>query len=109
MTVRPSHMFIRPNLRGGRSCASQQNRGVYFRFGSKADILQCNRHVRFTPNSDIDCVFRHVRFGPKADMRQPYSITSSAAVSRVGGNVRPSALAALRLSTNSNFVDCTTG
>src|SRR5262249_16690422 len=35
---------------------------------SEADILQCNRHVRFTPNSDIDCVFRHVRFGPKADI-----------------------------------------
>jgi ABC-type uncharacterized transport system substrate-binding protein len=35
-----------------------------------------------------------------------YSITSSAVASSVGGIVRPSALAVLRLSTNSNLVDC---
>jgi hypothetical protein len=28
MTVRPSNMFIRPNLRRNRSCALQQNGGV---------------------------------------------------------------------------------
>jgi hypothetical protein len=27
------------------------------RFGSKADISQRKRHVRFTPESDIGCVF----------------------------------------------------
>ena len=35
-----------------------------------------------------------------------YSITSSARARSVGGTVRPSALAALRLITNSNFVGC---
>jgi hypothetical protein len=38
-----------------------------------------------------------------------HSITSSASASSVGGTVRPSALAVLRLSTNSNFVGCSTG
>ena len=35
-----------------------------------------------------------------------YSITSSASASSVGGTVRPSALAVLRLITNSNLVGC---
>jgi hypothetical protein len=30
------------------------------RFGSEADISQCNRHVGFTPESDIGCVFAGV-------------------------------------------------
>src|SRR4029079_16899639 len=38
-----------------------------------------------------------------------YSITSSARASSVGGTVMPSALAVLRLMTNSNFVGCSTG
>ena len=38
-----------------------------------------------------------------------HSITSSAAASSLSGTVRPSALAVLRLSTNSNLVDRTTG
>jgi hypothetical protein len=36
-----------------------------------------------------------------------HSITSSAMASSVGGTVRPSALAVLRLMTNSNLDDCT--
>jgi hypothetical protein len=39
----------------------------------------------------------------------PYSITSSAAASRLGGTVRPSALAVLRLTASSNFVGSWTG
>ena len=39
----------------------------------------------------------------------PYSITSSASASTVGGIVRPSVFTVLRLKTNSNFVGCTTG
>src|SRR6202042_2613582 len=39
----------------------------------------------------------------------PYSITLSAAVSKVGGTVRPSALAALRLMTSSKLVGCWIG
>src|SRR6266487_694899 len=38
-----------------------------------------------------------------------HSITSSARASSVGGTSRPSALAVLRLITNSNLVDCWTG
>jgi hypothetical protein len=38
-----------------------------------------------------------------------YSITSSAVICMINGTVRPSALAVLRLMTNSNFVDCWTG
>ena len=38
-----------------------------------------------------------------------YSITSSARASKEGGTVRPSALAVLRLITNSNLVGCSTG
>ena len=41
--------------------------------------------------------------------KQPYSITSSAVASSVGGTVRPNALAVFRLMTNSNLVGCTTG
>jgi hypothetical protein len=51
MTVRPNHVFIRPNLRSGCSCASQQNGGVDFRFESKADIAAHSSDVRFTPKS----------------------------------------------------------
>src|SRR5205814_2049243 len=40
---------------------------------------------------------------------QFHSITSSARASNDCGTVRPSALAVLRLITNSNFVGCSTG
>jgi hypothetical protein len=42
-------------------------------------------------------------------VRKAYSITSSAATSRVCGTVNPSALAVLRLMTSSNLVGCCTG
>src|SRR5262245_37953979 len=45
----------------------------------------------------------NVRFGPKADTLS-YSITSSARPSTAGGIARPSALAVLRLTTNSYLV-----
>ena len=38
-----------------------------------------------------------------------YSITSSAVICIISGTVRPSALAVLRLMTNSNLVGCWTG
>jgi hypothetical protein len=40
---------------------------------------------------------------------RPYSITSSATESSVGGTAKPSAFAVLRLITNSNLVVWTTG
>src|SRR5262245_14093878 len=52
---------------------------------------------------------RHVCFGPKADIAVSYSIISSARACIDGGTLMPSALAALRLMTNSNLVACTTG
>src|SRR5580704_3872295 len=39
----------------------------------------------------------------------PHSINSSASASSVGGTIRPSAFAVLRLITNSNLVGCITG
>jgi hypothetical protein len=42
-------------------------------------------------------------------LQKVYSITSSAVASTVGETVRSSALAVLRLMTNSNFVGCSTG
>jgi hypothetical protein len=49
---------------------------------------------------------RQVRKVPK---RRHHSITSSAVASSVDGTVRPSALAVLRLMTNSNLVGCSIG
>ena len=65
--------------------------------------------VRFTPKSGHCKHNCHVRFVPKADIDQDYSITSSARASNVGGTVRPSIFAVVRLTTNSNCVGCTTG
>jgi hypothetical protein len=44
-----------------------------------------------------------------APRRGPYSITSSARASRMGGTVRPSVLAVFRLMNSSAFVLCCTG
>jgi hypothetical protein len=41
--------------------------------------------------------------------QQPYSITSSARASSIGGTSRPSAFAVLRLIASSNFVGCSIG
>src|SRR5437763_14068718 len=43
------------------------------------------------------------------ELPPPHSITSSAVESSVGGTVRPSILAVVRLMTSSKLVDCTTG
>ena len=60
------------------------------------------------PKADKQQTCRYVRFVPKrtyaAQQTAVYSITSSAVASSVGGTVRPSALAVLRLITNWNFV-----
>src|ERR1700752_556266 len=73
--------------------------------GFRRHICAEKGHVRFTPESG------HVRRKPSCLLwansghRATYSITSSALVSSDGGMVSPSALAVLRLSTDSNFVD----
>jgi hypothetical protein len=96
-------------------------------FGSKADVCVAKPHVRFTPNSDRKsrhAANGHVRFASESGHVQctsscllransghsrSYSITSSARVSNVGGTVRCSAFAVLRLMTSSNLVGCCTG
>jgi hypothetical protein len=62
------------------------------------------------PKADMDWHGHDVRFVPKADIlrcgkKTSLSITSSARASRVGGIVRPSVLAVLRLMINSNLDD----
>ena len=74
--------------------------------------MQCKRHVRFTPKSGHLQCNSDVRFVPIANYAAAkwlYSITSSARASSVGGIVRPSALAVLRLMTNSNRTGSSTG
>jgi hypothetical protein len=99
---------------------------LHVRFGSKVDICDATAHVRFTPNSDRKSGLpRKVvsALPPKADMfavqlgmsalghkrTSPYSITSSARASSIGGTVRPMALPVLRLTISSNLVGCSTG
>src|SRR6186997_345700 len=111
---------------GGRSDALTPTKPDV-RFGSEADICAATSHVRFTPNSDRKsrhAANGHVCFPPESGHVQCrsscrlransghsaiHSITSSAATSRFGGTVRPSAFAVLRLIANSNLVGCTTG
>ena len=57
------------------------------------------------PIADMCDATRDVRFGPTADIRPVHSITSSAMENTPAGMVRPSALAVVRLITNSNLVD----
>ena len=59
-----------------------------------------SRHVRCTSACPLCANSGH---------RCLYSITSSAATSKDGGIVRPSAFAVLRLTVSSTFVDCWTG
>jgi hypothetical protein len=72
------------------------------RFGSLADICSAKGHVRFTPESGYVRV--QLRLRARSGHRQTYSITSSARPISVSGTLRPSALAVLRLITNSYFV-----
>jgi hypothetical protein len=74
---------------------------VDLRFGSLADICAA-------PKVDIRGYGLNVRFVPKADIRA-YSNTSSAVEMRFADTVSPSIFATLRLITNSNLFDSTTG
>ena len=60
------------------------------------------------PKADMCSATRNVRFGPIADVAR-YSIISSARACSAGGTLRPSALAVLRLITNSYLVGTCTG
>ena len=67
-------------------------------------------NVRCYSNNDI--IVRRGEVTLRANLRHDdgrYSITSSAVARSIGGIVKPSALAVLRLTTNSNFVGWITG
>src|SRR5262245_16852550 len=73
---------------------------------------QCNRFGVSRKRIDVvrDERPRHCRASEQRDELAPlHSITSLARASSVGGTVRPSAVAAFALMTNSNFVGCCTG
>ena len=51
------------SLISGRMMVARR-RNVDVRFGSNADISQCNRHVCLTPKADMCSALAHVCFGP---------------------------------------------
>jgi hypothetical protein len=76
------------------------------RFGSKADISQCNRHVPFTPESGPT---NQCLLSANSGHRPNYSITSSARFCIDCGTVMPSVFAVLRLRSSSILLACWTG
>src|SRR4029077_8136448 len=79
------------------------------RFGSKADMCNAKRHVRSYPKSGHvqctrACLLSAISGLTQRSKKDRYSMTSSAAISKPGGTVKPSAFAVLRLTTVSNFV-----
>ena len=103
-----------------------QNRKTYHFHSSN---LTCNARPVHTEGSFSTQLFNNMRPRPSAVPREPtfgssasfvvkgqqatspsiYSITLSARASNVGGTIRPSASALLRLITSSNLVGCSTG
>jgi hypothetical protein len=88
------------------SCASQ-NDPAHVRFGSladilEADILDCPSNVGFTPESGHQAVQLEMS---RCGHCTAYSMTSSAIAISFGDRISPRALAALRLTTNSNLSD----
>src|SRR5215469_4266228 len=79
------------------------------RFESKADIRGRLGNVRFTPESRHWNSAAQCPLCAKSGHSLFYSMISSASAERFGGTSMPSALAVLRLMTNSNLTDCTTG
>src|SRR5262249_627611 len=66
--------------------------------------LASRRPAMALPGSDL-----HRLIAPALPGAFPHSITSSARASKVGGTVRPSAFAVLRLSTKSYLIGVCTG
>jgi hypothetical protein len=77
-------------------------------------LTRADSDVRFTPQSGQSADKLACPLSAKSGLMHrsktaSYSITSSARASSVGGISRRSAFAVLRLITNSNLIDCTTG
>src|SRR5207248_1187110 len=105
--------FLIQRIRGKRS-TRKFDLGVFTQPGSDSDIAALLRDVRSAPKSGqrqaaSTCPFRAKNGLMRRNKLHLYSITSSARASNVGGTVRPSALAVLRLITSSNLVGCSTG
>ena len=79
------------------------------RFGSKADIIAVNRHVRFTPKSGHRETSLVCPLSAKSGHRPFHSITSSARMRNDSGIGRPNVFAVLRLTTSSILVGSSTG
>jgi len=76
--------------------------------GLNQGLLRAQRHnVTRMATSRPQQLRRHWQSLPAQPV--PYSITSSALASNVGGMARPSTLAVLRLIASSNLVGCATG
>jgi len=73
--------------------------------GQKAKCLKDRMFSGLPRGTDIAGPAQHVANVPKPEVGGPYSITSSARASSVGGIVKPIALAVLRLITISNLSD----
>ena len=79
---------------------------------AKADLPQWS--CPLTPESGhvqckLKCLLRAISGLTQRSKNDRYSMTSSAAISKPGGTVKPSAFAVLRLTTVSNFVGVCTG
>jgi len=79
-----------------------------------ASLWQRADHFRSSPNSGLGVALRQLTLCAITGLLHrsqlgSYSITSSALASSVGGTLRPSAFAVLRLMINSNLVGSTTG
>ena len=72
--------------------------------GYKRTFCDAGAMSALHPKADMCSATRYVRFVPRADISGDYSITSLARLSTADGIMRPSALAVLRLITNSYFV-----
>ena len=98
----------------GRPLLGQTGAISNVRFGSKADMCSALGDVRFGVESGHvrrtrSCPVRAKSGLTQRSKKDRYSMTSSAAISKPGGTVKPSAFAVLRLTTVSNFVGVCTG
>jgi hypothetical protein len=101
--------------RGGRWDAAQSKSGDPHAAAAPEEILpSTSPHVRNSPDcglkigGDVTAALYQLRTHA-VQQGASHSITSSASVSSIGGTVRPSVFAVLRLITKSNFIGCCTG
>ena len=116
-TVQPWHRFA---CRSASSCKNEQrpydrSKLLVFLRGSRLDFVNSwSRHSRCgrsSPSRPAANARRAAMLTPpnRDELPPPHSITSSARASSVGGTLRPSAFAVLRLITGSYLVGACTG